>query len=177
GAFVVEAVYVGGKAASSTTAENNADEAAVPEMDETTGTDENVRDAGNADDSENDVDHEANATSENAEQTGVADGEKVDESIPTDKETQTEKRSLTTSFANIAEEKQGFKLELDEILDLDDEAFDEQHPMDPHEEFKLKLDWYLENGHNYVAGDTETFDLPKGIKIQKEITVELIDAS
>src|SRR5699024_11149586 len=102
---------------------------------------------------------------------------KVDESIPTDKETQTEKRSLTTSFANIAEEKQGFKLELDEILDLDDEAFDEQHPMDPHEEFKLKLDWYLENGHNYVAGDTETFDLPKGIKIQKEITVELIDAS
>src|SRR5690625_3407468 len=37
-------------------------------------------------------------------------------------------------------EKHGFKLELDEILDLDDEPFNEQHPLDPHKEFKLKLD-------------------------------------
>src|SRR5699024_7067377 len=68
-----------------------------------------------------------------------------------------------------------FKLELDDILGLDDEAFDEQHPMDPHKEFKLKLDWELEDGHNYVAGDTETFDLPKGVKILDRIEIELID--
>src|SRR5690625_557428 len=72
-------------------------------------------------------------------------------------------------------EKHGFKLELDEILDLDDEAFDEQHPMGPHEQFKLKLNWELEDGHNYVAGDKETFDLPKGIEILDEIEIELTD--
>src|SRR5699024_9970203 len=82
--------------------------------------------------------------------------------------------SKSTKVAN-DEEKHGFKLELDEILDLDDEAFDEQHPMDPHKEFKLKLNWELEDGHNYVAGDTETFDLPKGIKIKQNIEIELKD--
>src|SRR5699024_5138689 len=80
-----------------------------------------------------------------------------------------------TTAVQAKEEKHGFKLELDEILDLDDEAFDEQHPMDPHKEFKLKLDWELEDGHNYVAGDTETFNLPKGIKIKQNIEIELKD--
>src|SRR5699024_9060575 len=72
-------------------------------------------------------------------------------------------------------EKHGFKLELDDNLDLDEEAYDEQHTMDPHKEFKLKLDWELEDGHNYVEGDTETFDLPKGVKILDRIEIDLTD--
>src|SRR5690625_1725016 len=91
------------------------------------------------------------------------------------KEASDKKSSSKSTKAAQAGEKHGFKLELDEILDLDDEPFDEQHPMDPHEEFKLKLDWYLEDGHNYVAGDKETFDLPKGIKVLDEINIELKD--
>src|SRR5699024_7739014 len=75
-----------------------------------------------------------------------------------DKEEASDKKSYSKATKADDGEKHGFKLELDDILGLDDEAFDEQHPMDPHKEFKLKLDWELEDGHNYVAGDTETFD-------------------
>src|SRR5699024_5631728 len=92
-----------------------------------------------------------------------------------DKEEASDKKSSSKATKADDGEKHGFKLELDDILDLDDEAFDEQHPMDPHKEFKLKLDWELEDGHNYVAGDTETFDLPKGVKILDRIEIELTD--
>src|SRR5699024_8497390 len=67
------------------------------------------------------------------------------------------------------------KLEIDEILDLDDGPIDEQHPMDPNEEFNLKLGWYLEDDHNYVAVDKETYDLCKVIKVIYEIIIELKD--
>src|SRR5699024_3021592 len=92
-----------------------------------------------------------------------------------DKEEASDKKSSSKATKADDGEKHGFKLELDDILGLDDEAFDEQHPMDPHKEFKLKLDWELEDGHNYVAGDTETFDLPKGVKILDRIEIELTD--
>src|SRR5699024_10373103 len=92
-----------------------------------------------------------------------------------DKEEASAKKSSSKATKADDGEKHGFKLELDDILGLDDEALDEQHPMDPHKEFKLNLDWELEDGHNYVAGDTETFNLPKGIKIKQNIEIELKD--
>src|SRR5699024_3059832 len=110
----------------------------------------------------------------------VADKEKSakEEQKATDekkKEASDKKSSSKSTKAAKDGEKHGFKLELDEILDLDDEAFDEQHPMDPHDEFKLKLNWELEDGHNYKSGDKETFDLPKGIEIKQDIEIELKD--
>ena len=72
-------------------------------------------------------------------------------------------------------EKQGFTLKLDQITDLDDNEFAEQNPMDPYREFKLKLSWQLSNGHTYTAGDTVTFDLPKGIKVTDTISIEVKD--
>src|SRR5699024_5213167 len=117
------------------------------------------------------------ATDDNADESDEAT---EDSNTDKDAEDAGDKKSSKDNNKNSAstladEEKHGFKLELDEILDLDDEAFDEQHPMDPHKEFKLKLNWELEDGHNYVAGDTETFNLPKGIKIKQDIEIELQD--
>ncbi len=133
-------------------AEEDAEEA-TPEQSEEEGTEEDAT----AD--------EEDADAEEGSEDDVKEEEKASE--------EQEDKNKRNVLAN--EEKHGFKLELDEVLDLDDEAFDEQHPMDPHKEFKLKLDWELEDGHNYVEGDTETFDLPKGIKIKKDIEIELKD--
>lgn len=77
----------------------------------------------------------------------------------------------------IAEEKHGFNLNLGSVTDLEDKPYDEENLLDPAEEFKLKLDWSLEDEHHYVAGDIETFDLPKGIKIAEEMSGELKDDS
>src|SRR5699024_6115390 len=122
-------------------------------------------------------------TLEQSEEDSAADQEKSDaeeatEDNGTEEESISKKQETNTKGNTLADaEEHGFTLELDEILDLDDTAFDEQHPMDPHQEFKLRLNWELEDGHSYVAGDTETFDLPKGIKIQENIEIELTDDS
>ena len=75
------------------------------------------------------------------------------------------------------EEKHGFVLELFKVTDLNDNPYTEDNLLDPKDEFKLKLEWNLVNGHSYKKGDTVTFDLPKGIKIQENIEAELKDAS
>src|SRR5690625_7526631 len=75
------------------------------------------------------------------------------------------------------EEKHGFNLKLDKVTDLDDEPYSAANLLDPKDEFKLQLEWNLIDGHNYKNGDTITFDLPKGIKIQDEIKVELKDGN
>lgn len=73
------------------------------------------------------------------------------------------------------EEKHGFVLELGQVTDLDGNPFTEENLLDPADEFWLKLDWHLENGHHYITGDTETFELPNGIKIIEEMTGDLLD--
>lgn len=75
------------------------------------------------------------------------------------------------------EGKSGFILELAEITDLDGNSFSEENLLNPRDEFQLKLNWKLENSHNYDAGDKITFALPKGIKIIDSIEIELKDAS
>lgn len=74
-------------------------------------------------------------------------------------------------------EKHGFKLNLGAATDLDGNSFDNENSLDPADEFRLKLEWNLTDGHNYVAGDKENFNLPKGIKITEEMTGELRDES
>src|SRR5699024_3019744 len=59
-----------------------------------------------------------------------------------------------------------FKLEIGEIIDLQDNPYGEGNPLSPDDEFKLKVNWALENGHDYITGDTVTFDLPPQIALK-----------
>ncbi|QQK78096.1 Cna B-type domain-containing protein [Salicibibacter cibarius] len=79
--------------------------------------------------------------------------------------------------ADTQEDKYGFNLEIGIVTDLDGNAYGEENLLDPAEEFWLGLSWNLENDHNYVDGDTETFELPNGIAIADEITGELENAA
>src|SRR5699024_3217742 len=71
------------------------------------------------------------------------------------------------------EEKHGFTLKLGSVTDLDGNAYDEDHQLKLEDEFYLDLEWDLADGHNYKEGDTETFQLPNGIKIQSDFDIEL----
>src|SRR5690625_2039225 len=137
---------------------------------------EELDEAGNLEESEEESPVQEDEAEESGNQEEVTEENESEDTAVEEEQTKDDKASESKSTAELADEdKHGFKLELDEILDMNNEAFDEQHPMDPHEEFKLKLDWELEDGHNYVAGDTETFNLPKGIKIKQNIEIELKD--
>src|SRR5699024_3296885 len=154
-----------------TTQETDAEDKKDSNEEKKESSDENKKDESSDEaSSDKEVADKEKAAKEEQKETDEKKESKDDKKEASDKKSS----SKSTKVAN-DEEKHGFKLELDEILDLDDEAFDEQHPMDPHKEFKLKLNWELEDGHNYVAGDTETFDLPKGIKIKQNIEIELKD--
>ncbi|MGO3167915.1 Cna B-type domain-containing protein [Senegalia sp. (in: firmicutes)] len=86
-----------------------------------------------------------------------------------------EPRQIKKSKAD--EEKQGFILEVGSVTDLDNKPFDNENLLKPKDEFKLNLDWNLKNGHNYKDGDKVVFDLPKGIKIEENIDIELKDGN
>src|SRR5699024_7119404 len=135
-------------------------------------TDQKVESEDKDDSNEDKEDESSDEESSDKEEQNTTEKKKASKD---DKEEASDKKSSSKATKADDGEKHGFKLELDDILDLDDEAFDEQHPMDPHKEFKLKLDWERDDGHNYVAGDTETFDLPKGVKILDRIEIELTD--
>src|SRR5690625_3986934 len=174
GAIVVKA-NIEGEKEEVESEESNKDESAENEEAKEDETDSDLVENEESDESGNleESEEESSVQEDEAEDSeeNESEGTAVEEEQIKDDETSESK----TTAVQAKEEKHGFKLELDEILDLDDEAFDEQHPMDPHKEFKLKLNWELEDGHNYVAGDTETFDLPKGIKITDNIEIELTD--
>src|SRR5690625_593017 len=82
---------------------------------------------------------------------------------------------VTKRAMQVDDDGKGFNLNLGSVTDLNDEPYGEDSLLNPQDQFKLKLDWNLTDGHGYMAGDTETFDLPKGIKINQEITGELRD--
>src|SRR5699024_1144305 len=91
------------------------------------------------------------------------------------KESKSANKSKNAIQAN--EEEFGFSLELGEVTDLAGNRYTEESLLDLEDEFRLKLDWTLEDGHNYKAGDIKTYELPKGINIQENINMELRDAS
>lgn len=76
-------------------------------------------------------------------------------------------------FGGTDEGKRGFSLKLDAVTDLDGNSYTEENLLNFEDEFKLRLEWFLENDHNYMQGDKATFDLPQEIKIQEAIPVEL----
>lgn len=118
-------------------------------------------------------DNEEEAKKETTDREQIEDAETNQEKAskkPKDK--QPKKNSANTMADN---EKYGFNLELGKVTDLEGIPYGEDNLLNPQDEFKLKLDWNLDDSHDYKAGDTETFDLPKGIKIQEEIKVELKD--
>src|SRR5699024_3161709 len=47
------------------------------------------------------------------------------------------------------EEKQGFNLNLGSVTDLDGDPYDADNLLEPRDEFNLKLDWNLTDGHGY----------------------------
>ncbi|MYL58299.1 Cna B-type domain-containing protein, partial [Virgibacillus halodenitrificans] len=114
-----------------------------------------------------------NAESTN-ETTKIEDSAKEKDTKKVDGEdTETEKNLVQPA----AQEASGFNLILDAVTDLDGNPYTEESLLDPKDQFQLKLDWNLENGHTYKAGDQQVFQLPKGIKITEEMTGELKDAT
>src|SRR5699024_10826342 len=72
-----------------------------------------------------------------------------------------------------------FSFEISEILDgPDGEAYGEGRPLGANDEFWLKIEWELDNDHNYLAGSNERIQLPPEIKIHEAITDgELLDSN
>lgn len=70
-----------------------------------------------------------------------------------------------------------FDLKISEIQDLQGNAYDEGNPLKPDDEFWVKMDWKLENGHNYQAGDTVKFHLPKELDMVAADEGELKDSA
>ncbi|MFC4386611.1 Cna B-type domain-containing protein [Gracilibacillus marinus] len=70
----------------------------------------------------------------------------------------------------------GFQLTLDQLTDLNGNAFTQDQLLDPSDEFYLKLAWQLKDGHTYKVGDQVTFTLPNAIAILQEMTGELKDS-
>lgn len=110
--------------------------------------------------------------------------EEVDEETvanPEEEETVQTEKSLTISSTSkeeiegLQEVAGGFILEVDTFLDMSEEELSEANENLPgvDEEFIMRLNWELPNGHDYVTNDTVSFNLPSGIDIQSEQTGEL----
>lgn len=119
---------------------------------------------------------------EGSEETEEADEETVEEDIVEQEIIPEETEETNTGFeaTNIElladgdeNEKQGFALTLGSVTDLNNKPFTDENLLNPQSEFYLKLNWKLKDKHGYNSGDKVTFNLPKGIKIEKDIPIEL----
>src|SRR5699024_11099506 len=99
----------------------------------------------------------------------------TDEKKESKDDEETTEKKFSSKAAKVAENdgKHGFNLKLGKVTDLDGNPYDEDHLLDPKDEFYLDLEWDLEDGHNHVEGDVQTFQLPQGIKISEQIEIEL----
>ena len=86
------------------------------------------------------------------------------------------KEQLTPTESPDKEQK--FHLQIGEVTDLNGVVYDEDHPLGVNDEFKLKMNWTLENQHSYTAGETIQFNLPKEISFgPMKDPIELRDPS
>lgn len=110
--------------------------------------------------------------------------EKLDEKTvanPEKEETVKTEDKLTISSASeeeiegLQETADRFTLEVDTFLDMSQEELSEANDNLPglDNEFIMRLNWELLDGHGYVTNDTTSFNLPSGIDIQSEQTGEL----
>ncbi|MBO1005717.1 Cna B-type domain-containing protein [Pseudogracilibacillus auburnensis] len=111
----------------------------------------------------------------------IVEGEENEEKGETEqsKSEKTDKKNGISSVKpqNINEinERHGFVLKLAEVRDLEGNKFTGDKLLKPQDQFNLKLDWILEDGHNYEADDKEIFYLPSGILVLGEMNGELKD--
>src|SRR5690625_1152260 len=148
--------------------EANEEEEEIPVEDEEEGTEGSGEpETGDIDGSEAPDDSEDTKANETTEE----DTELVQEEESSGDNTP----KVTKRTMQVNDDGKGFNLNLGSVTNLNDEPYGEDSLLNPQDQFKLKLDWNLTDGHGYVAGDTEPFDLPKGIKVNQEITGELRD--
>src|SRR5699024_11104841 len=57
--------------------------------------------------------------------------------------------------------------------DLSGVDFDEDNPFDPNGEFKLTVEWKLEDGHGWIEGHEITITLPEQIKYDAGTSFDL----
>src|SRR5699024_8807293 len=64
---------------------------------------------------------------------------------------------------------------ISEVMDLQGNPYNENNPLKPDDEFWVKVDWELKDGHKYIDGDTVTFQLPDELHLAGDLDGELKD--
>lgn len=165
GKVIIDAIYVNEEAEEDDAEKEVAEEEKAEQASEV-AEEEDVEEEEGSNDSENVEENKEKDKSEEADKADTVDKTKENKTAKTDEATH-----------ETSEEKHGFNLELGEVTDLDGNSYSEEKLLNPQDEFYLNLDWDLADDHHYKAGDTETFDLPNGIKIVENIEVELLDST
>lgn len=95
--------------------------------------------------------------------------EMKEESKEVKKSAKSEQRRSNDKAKN--SERKGFKVEVSDVLDgPNGTPYDETNPLTLEDEFWLKLNWSLDNNHNYQPGDSESIQLPKEVVLLEAIT-------
>lgn len=68
-----------------------------------------------------------------------------------------------------------FDFKISEVTDLQGNPYNENNPLKPDDEFWVKVDWELKDGHKYIDGDTVTFQLPDELHLNGDLDGELKD--
>src|SRR5690625_4125844 len=68
-----------------------------------------------------------------------------------------------------------FDFKISEVMDLQGNPYNENNPLKPDDEFWVKVDWELKDGHKYIDGDTVTFQLPDELHVNGDLDSELKD--
>src|SRR5690625_1207415 len=70
---------------------------------------------------------------------------------------------------------EGFSMTISKVVDGDGNPYTKDNPLGINDEFKVKVNWELVDGHNYKPEDYEIIQLPKEVYIPTELEGELKD--
>ncbi|MEJ8777092.1 Cna B-type domain-containing protein [Pseudogracilibacillus sp. ICA-222130] len=119
------------------------------------------------------------ATSENDDATSEDDKESEEKAKKPEKDASQKKKATSTkqSVRPAAEmDSEYFNFKISEVKDLQGNPYSEDNPLKPDDEFFVKVDWELLNGHSYQNGDTITFTLPEELALRDGDNGELKDS-
>src|SRR5699024_3238668 len=68
-----------------------------------------------------------------------------------------------------------FDFKISEVTDLQGNPYNENNALKPDDEFWVKVDWEVKDGHKYIDGYTVTFQLPDELHLNGELDGELKD--
>src|SRR5690625_233572 len=123
-------------------------------------------------------DHEENVEVENDENNG-ASGEETDVTkdgkLEEEDESKEDKQRPNNSLLLVDSIEEGFNLTKSEITDLSGVEFDSNNPFDPNGEFKLTVEWTLDDNHGFQEGSKVRIELPKQINYSATEQIELRD--